>query len=284
MTRSCGLNFFIWSCLAAWSALWLAGTSPAATTIGNWENGQADGWIDWGGGQLPISPPSYAFNPTGATLGSKAVQFNEPSDNTYAQWLGFKLQAGANGRGTGSDANSGGPGVIRDYRPDFMANSKIAFDLTLVRSEQDSNPSSNFTQINLFALGPGWGFGRLGKPIPGDAFGNRAPDSITPLFNGYAPNTNYWDPTQLGATPQTSTWVYDLSAAKAAMPLDPGSLGGTVPAYVELVFDIYSVGPAKLHVDNVRLFNVPEPASLVLVGVALPGGFALVIRRRARKR
>ena len=209
MTRNCGLKLFIWSCLATSSALWSARTSTATTTIGNWEDGQADGWIDWGSGQLPISPPSYAFNSTGATLGSKAVQFNEPSNNTYTQWLAFKLQAlSGNGRGTGSDANSGGPGVIRDYRPDFMANSKIAFDLTLVRSEQDSNPSSNYTQIGLFALGPSWGFTRLGKPIPGDLNDNNTPDSITPLFSGYAPNTNHWDPTRnSGATTQTSTWV-----------------------------------------------------------------------------
>jgi hypothetical protein len=98
MTRSCGLNFFIWSCLAASSALWLARVSIAATTIGNWEDGQADGWIDWSGGQLPISSPSYGFNSTGATLGSKAVQFSEPFNSTYTQWLAFckpTVQAGA---------------------------------------------------------------------------------------------------------------------------------------------------------------------------------------------
>ena len=66
------------------------------------------------------------------------------------------------------------------------------------------------------------------------------------------------------------------------MPLDPGSLGGTVPQYVELIFDMYSVGPAVLHIDNVRLFNVPEPTSLVLIRTgACPGAASLVVRRRA---
>jgi hypothetical protein len=222
----------------------------AAVVLGSWDDGQADGWIDWGGGQAPIANPPYVFNSTGATLGSGAVGFVEPSPNTYTQWLAFKLQSAGTGRGTGSDANSGGPGVIRDYRTDFLANSKVAFDLTLVPGEQDPGAGSNFSSLGLILNAPTWGFSRLGTLIPGDTNDNHYPESVTPVFNGYTAQTNGWNPLNLGTT-QTSTWVFDYSAAKAQIPLN----GAGVPDYVEFIFELYTNGPAQYHIDNFRLFS-----------------------------
>jgi hypothetical protein len=267
IAAAAGVSIILVSTSAAISCLLAGIASAAPVVLGSWDDGQADGWIDWGGGQVSVAPPAYVFNSTGATLGSGAIGFNETSPTTYTQWLAFKLQAPtANnpvaGRGTGSDANSGGPGIIKDYRPDFMTNTKVAFDLTLVPSEQDPNPSSNLSSLGLIVNGPGWGFNRLGTLIPGDQNDNRYPESVTPAFNGYSPNTNHWNPLQLGSTPQTSTWVFDYSNAKAAMPLDPQSLGGTVPQYVEFIFELYTNGPAVYHIDNFRLFTPAPPAVL----------------------
>jgi hypothetical protein len=201
----------------------IANSGFAATAVfGNWEDGQPDGWIDWNNGQLPIADPPFKFNSEGATVGTGAIQYNAPSN--YAQFAAFKLQAGGTGRGTGNDANSGGPGVIKDYRPDFMANTKLSFDLTLIPSEQDlSDPTFNFSKIGLFLNAPGFGFAR---PAGADDSGFTAPESVmqgnNPGFPGYVAGSAHWDPTQLGGT-QTSTWTYDITAAKAAMTLQhPG--------------------------------------------------------------
>ena len=184
----------------------------APAVIGNWEDGQADGWIDWGNGQTSIAAPRFGFNSTGATVGTGAIQFNITSPGTYTQWAAFKLQSFGDGRGTGSD----GPNPV-DYRQAFMGNTKFAFDLTLVPSEQNtSDPSFNFSSIGVFLNAPGWGFNRLGTLIPDDQNDNRFPESITPAFAGYNVGTNGWNPTMLDTT-QTSTWVYDYSAAKAAI-------------------------------------------------------------------
>lgn len=212
-------------------ALLIANGSSANTVIGNWESASSEGWIDWSSGQTPLEAPRFEFNSIGATLGTGALQFNLPATG-FTQWASLKLQAGSNG--------------VDEWRDDFLANTKVAIDITLVASEMAPDAGNNFAVIGLVVNADGYGFNSIGDP-----------ESVTP-FTGYN-GGNSFNPQLLAGT-QTSTWVWDISAlhdGDPATPVAPRTPGDVAEAanYIELIFDTYSNGAVVYHVDNVRLFT-----------------------------
>lgn len=218
------------------------------TVIGSWESGAAEGWIDWSLGQTPIDVPilpgRWAFNATGATAGTKAVQFH--SDGGYWQFLALKLQLGSNG--------------VQEWRPDFLNNTKLAFDLTLVQGQFD--PANDFVSNNII-INAG-----TNDPPPPDPpttdYGfheQSGPESIEPFvgqnLDGMGDITTGFNPTLLVGT-QKSTWVYDIGYLHDGID-DPGKPGyDEIPedaSWIEIIFVQYSGSASTIHIDNVRLFT-----------------------------
>ncbi len=238
--RSFVLMTFVGTALA-WTG---ANRTVADTIIGNWESGTRDGWVDWNSGAptTAVEAPTYAFNSIGATQGTGAIQYNSPGG--YTQWMAIKLQLDVN------DPLSNG---IADYRPDFVANTKLAFDLTIVDSEQTAG--NDFANLGVFVNSNGafdsgtngeWGFTRIGDPD-----NSNAPESVTP-FDGFN-NINGWNPSLVVGT-QTSTWTYDIGFFH-----DGDTANGEIVAtnYIELIFEEYSNNSTVIHIDNVR-FITPQ--------------------------
>jgi hypothetical protein len=205
--------------------------AKADTVIGNWESAAPEGWIDWSSGETPLAAPRFGYGAIGATLGTTALQFNLPATG-FTQWASIKLQGGSNG--------------VDEWRDDFIANTKVAVDVTLVASEMAIEPGNNFATIGLVVNAEGYGFNGIGDP-----------ESVTP-FTGYN-GANNFNPQLLSGT-QTTTWVWDISALHDDDPLTPVAprTPGEVPAaanWIELIFDMYSNGAVVYHIDNVRLFT-----------------------------
>jgi hypothetical protein len=217
----------------------------AAVVIGNWESGGPEGWIDWSGGQTPIAAPRFAFNSTGATLGTAAVQFNLPNGG-YTQWASLKLQQGSNG--------------VDEWRDDFLTSAQLAIDITLVRDEMATAATNDFVNIGLNVNAEGYGFTNIGNP-----------QSVTP-FVGYG-GGNSFNPQLLVGT-QTSTWMWDVAPTHDGAGTD---ITQPNPGWIELIFETYSNGPVVYHIDNVRLIPVPEPAG---IGACAAGAAVLGLRRR----
>lgn len=212
-----------------------ARTDAATRIIGDWEAGNREGWVDWNSGSPTevVGAPTFAFNSIGATHGTGAIQYNSPGG--YTQWLAIKLQLDVN------DVLSNG---IADYRADFLANTKLGIDVTLVASEQTEG--NDFANMGLFLNSNTYGFERIGDPN-----NDNGPESITPNFTGHNGATKGWNPSLLVGT-QTSTWVYDIGFLH-----DGNTENGEVVTgnYVELIFEAYSNNSFVIHFDNVRFFT-----------------------------
>lgn len=199
-------------------------TRAQDVVIGDWESGTAEGWIDWNTGTLQdIMAPRFAFNGIGATRGTGALQFNLPATG-YTQWAAIKLQLPGNG--------------IDEYMDDYLANSKVAFDLTLVDTEMTDDVGNNFATIGLTVNAGVYGF--IAQP---------APESGNNSFN----------PQLLEGT-TTRTIVWDVSATHDGDPNTGGGEMGDIDPngfYIELILDTYSNGGVVYHIDNFRLFTPP---------------------------
>ena len=86
--------WFTRSVVAA-SALSLACSAALAdVTIGTWENGSADGWIDWGTqAPLDFTGGKYSNSTTGVTDGTQSLRIDQ---NGWGQNLAIKLWNGNN--------------------------------------------------------------------------------------------------------------------------------------------------------------------------------------------
>lgn len=111
----------------------------AATIIGNWENGNSDGWIDWGNQESITAPDNaskYSFSTIGATSGSESLKVTKSGWN---QDLAIKLQNN---------------GLVSA----FMANNEFMVDVTVPADTLYDN-SGGYAQIyniSLNAQGYGW--------------------------------------------------------------------------------------------------------------------------------
>jgi hypothetical protein len=241
-------SFFIAS-VAITAAAYVGSGANADTIIGNWESATAEGWIDWSSGQTPLPGTRFAFNSTGATLGSTAVQFGYPGAG-YTQWAALKLQQAANG--------------VDEWRDDFLNSAKLALDITLVRSEQATAPSNDFANIGVNINAQGFGFTNIGNP-----------ESITPFVGQGSGNS--FNPQLLVGT-QTSTWTWNIQTTHDGAGTD---ITQPNPTHIEIIFDTFSNGPVVYHIDNVRLIPVPEPATVGLTATSL-GLLGISRRRRSR--
>ncbi len=85
-------------------------------------------------------------------------------------------------------------------------------------------------------------------------------------FTAPAMQFGFWENSPV----QTKTLTFDYSAAKGSMP--------AVPGWIEIVFATNSDGThSNLYFDNAQLTGVPEPASMLLLG--LGGLFSLRKRK-----
>ena len=212
---------------AAIAAQWSLSTSVVAQVVfGDWESGAREGWIDWNGGSptATVDLPKYAFNSIGATHGSGSIQYNSPGG--YTQWLAIKLQL---------DANDPLANGVMDYRPGFLASTKMAFDLTIVASEQTAG--NDFANLGVFLNSNTWGFNRIGDPNNGNA-----PESVT-NFTGYN-GGNAFNPSLVVGT-ATSTWTYDIGFLH-----DGNTDNGEIVTgdYIEFIFEEFS----RYHKANFR--------------------------------
>lgn len=122
------------------AAMCLSLNSYAAVVIGDWENmpTSGDGWIDWGGGEVPIEtlPAQYQPGAIGVTLGSQSLKLIK---NGWAQTLAIKLQD-------------------HGYVDDFLANTKIEFDW----AAPNLNDDGGWNKIeNVTLNAPNWGWQAL---------------------------------------------------------------------------------------------------------------------------
>jgi hypothetical protein len=225
------------TCFAAVLVWSISSRAVADTVIGDWESGTREGWFDWNTGTptTTVEPPIYAFNSIGATLGEGAIQYNSPG--SYTQWLAIKLQL---------DANDPLANGIANYRPDFLANTKLAFDLTFVASEQTAG--NDFANLGLFVNSNTWGFNRIGDPN-----NDFVPESVT-AFSGFNGGKS-WNPSLLVGT-QTSTWTYDIGFLH-----DGNTDNGEIVEgdYIEIIFEEYSNNTTVIHLDNFRFFTPATP-------------------------
>ena len=230
------------TCLAVVLAWTIASRAIADTTIGNWESGTRDGWVDWNGGSptTTVEAPKFAFNSIGATNGTGAIQYNSPGG--YTQWLGIKLQL---------DVNDPLANGIADYRPGFLANSKLAFDFTWVASEQTAG--NNYANFGVFVNSNTFGFTRIGN-----IDNNNAPESVTTVVGDASTYYNGDHSINLANVvgTQTSTWTYDIGFLH-----DGNTDNGEIVAgnYIEIILEEYSGNTTVLHLDNARLITPVVP-------------------------
>ena len=227
-------------CAVAMAASAGTTSASAAVVIGNWESGAPEGWIDWNAGGAVLTIPAagalYAFNGVGATLGTGALQYNHAGG--YKQWASIKLHIGP-GNGNPIDGNG-----VQEWRDDFLASAKLAFDLTLIASEADPVSGNDFTTIGLYVNAQGYGFTPQGDP-----------ESVTP-FSGYGfSGNNAFNPQNLAGT-QTATWVYDIADTHDGSAPDITVSPNPLSDYIELILESYSNGQVVFHLDNVRLIGV----------------------------
>jgi hypothetical protein len=231
------------ACVAALPCCFASINAVAAPTIiGDWESGTREGWIDWNGGSptTSVGPPRFAFNSVGATHGTGAIQFNEAGN--YTQYLAIKLQ---------NDPNDALSNHVADYTPAFLANTKLAFDMTLVQSEQTAG--NFYANLGMFVNSNTFGFTRIGN-----LNNSNAPESVTTVTGDattYYNGDNSFNPANVVGT-QTSTWTYDIGFLH-----DGDTSNGEIVAgnYIELIFEAYTGGAAVWHIDNVRLFTPVVP-------------------------
>jgi hypothetical protein len=225
--------------LVVFAALAMATSNASAVVFGDFEGGSGDGFIDWSNGQTPIGS-SARFALNGiGATGGTSGAAQFTLASGFTQWAAIKFQD--NG--------------VQDYRPDFFAHTVIAVDLTLIGSEQNPVSTNDFANFGGFLNAETYGFH------------NEALASGLGSFNPSQLNSQ-------GGTIQV-TQKFDYTRL-----LDGDAGNGEIPttaSYVEFGLDTFSNGAVVYHVDRFRF--VPEPASFVLVGLALPA-LALAVRRR----
>jgi len=234
--------------LMAAAGIFAATQAYGGVVIGNWTNGQSNGWFDWNGPDGNGGNAGASSNPLPSSLFSYVVDGQVPGNPSgdsllqthqgYAQTLALKLEY-----------ESGDMAA-------FWANNAIQFQLTFP-SAASQGSTSGYSQIYQIALNaPGWGFTGIDNPV-----------SVT--------QTYFW------STAPMRTETFTISYASALPSIEAQGYGPSNTGYAEFIFSTNngSGAPSLVYFDQISLVTVPEPASLGLLGLAAT---ALLARRRHR--
>ncbi|HEX4054904.1 MAG TPA: dockerin type I repeat-containing protein [Tepidisphaeraceae bacterium] len=256
------------------SALFAA-SARAATTVGDWENNNNEGWFDWtasnggsdnggnpGGTPATDLPPSvYSYTSEGATLGSSALTMAPP--NGYNQNLSWKSEWENDSEGNSAMA-------------DVVNNTDFAIDVTYNAAEMAAvTYSSIYLTINFgSAGGTNTGFLTL-DPTTNNPQGTYAGLPAYDTGNPYYPGG--WDGTDYpGTTTRTMIWDYgDYVPAMIngnANTMTLSQLIGSNPEYVEFILTTNDDGTPVYHFDNASLTN-PQINATFVAGASPTGPY-----------
>jgi hypothetical protein len=194
-------------------------------------------------------PAKYSYSTTGVTQGSKALKIS--AGVPWQQNLAVRSYECSY---TGYDA--GGNTFVQG----FLANSKIALDVTFVTADWVSTGPGDWAQVGLNIQGTNVGWEGMGRPDQ---------DTGNPGYPGG------WDSVHFGAM-QTRTMLWDIGYLHDGN-FDNKEITATGQSgYINLIFETNSGGFSSggvYYFDNLRF--VPEPATMALLCL---GG--LFLRRR----
>jgi autotransporter-associated beta strand protein len=233
---------------SAIAALGLRSTPALAyITVGDWENGNTEGWFDWetsssgygNGDYNPGAEPSqylpssiYSFSTEGATLGTHSLAMDQPSG--FWQPLALKSEFE-----TDSEGNS--------EKTDMVFNSEFAVNLTYNSAEWTGSGINTHLNLTInFGYVDSTGNHSFGGSINAGAFDTGNPS-----------NVGSWDPVNYsGVTTRTITYSYSQYQAQMQSIYNTYTAPGDA-TYFELYYSTYEVGQGPIYFDNAR-FTSPQ--------------------------
>jgi len=223
----------------------LAVATQAQVVIGDWQDYQSDGWIDWGNQQSITSAGNvapagnYSFMDNAVPGYDTSLQVNNPGG--WSQDLAIKLEYQAGGNAA------------------FLDNHLLMFTM----STDGTGATGGWDQMNgLIVNASGWGFNQ----VPWTDFTATGDQAA----NGAMPNFYFWGE---GFQSQTVTVDYSSLLPLITATADTG--------YIELIFTCGNGGGAPTYLDfnNIELSGgpvpTPEPSTLALIGLGAAGLFGL---------
>lgn len=259
-----------WAAMGALAAVALGSTARADVVIGNFETG-VDGW----GSVTGPGSPTYASVTAAADAAHSPVTLGTHALKSTTAAGGFW------GPNTGN--------LVAQYGITTMEQATgISYDLTMNAADlfTGSNDASNFAQSNAVSFSLFGTGGSLGSNTVNN-FGQKTAaqvsmtDSLNPTkqsqWNGVDGTRHItWSFASFTVTDPTDGVTKTYSQILAAHPDVPWDLQIN---FVEQIGDNSGAGdPGSFYFDNVVLATpLPEPASLTLIGLAVP---ALLRRRR----
>ncbi|MCX7721572.1 MAG: PEP-CTERM sorting domain-containing protein [Verrucomicrobiae bacterium] len=224
--------------------LGLVSSAKADVVIGSWQNMTDEGWIDHGNG-LSIT---HANNTGKYSFVQNVVPGYDVSlritQSGWNQNLRYNFQSV--------------PGGIAAFR----TNQLLSFTFS-VPAAAETGSTSGYSQINAFYLnaqGLGW------TSVP---WSLATATGWTNNNVGGMPNFYFWS----GAPARSQTVTINYSGYLSQIPENA--------SYIEIIFASNNGGgaPNYFYMNDVRLSQIPEPSTMVLIGAGMLVGARLLRRR-----